>query len=259
MLEVASYRALAESAVGRHVSVVHVDDPHCLAPGLSKSRLASALHGVRLTAARRTGKVLLLDTTGPTVGIRFGMTGELLVDDRWAIDKLLFSARQRAARFVRLRVAFKEGGTVGLSDPRRFARVTLNPDELAMGPDAQQATLGQLRTALRTRSPGVPALKARLLDQSRLAGLGNLLVDEALWRAGLRPDRPAGSLDDTELRRLHRVIRSTLTELDARGGSHMGDLMAARAVGGRCPADGAVLTRATIGGRTTWWCPRHQT
>ncbi len=101
-------------------------------------------------------------------------------------------------------------------------------------------------------------LKARLMDQSRLAGLGNLLTDEILWRSGLDPARPARSLDETEVKRLQRTMRRTLTVLAERGGSHTGDLQVARARGATCPRDGAPLQRRTIGGRTTYSCPVHQ-
>jgi formamidopyrimidine-DNA glycosylase len=102
------------------------------------------------------------------------------------------------------------------------------------------------------------ALKARLMDQGRVAGLGNLLTDEILWRAGLDPARPAGSLDEVELRRLHRTIRTVWNELLAKGGSHLGRLQASRIPGGTCPRDGEPLQRRTIGGRTSYSCPRHQ-
>lgn len=104
----------------------------------------------------------------------------------------------------------------------------------------------------------VAPLKARLMDQSRLAGIGNLLVDEILWRAGLDPARQAGSLDAPELRRLHHHLRATLGELGGRGGSHTGDLHPARQRGGVCPRDGAPLVRRPVGGRTTYSCPVHQ-
>lgn len=96
------------------------------------------------------------------------------------------------------------------------------------------------------------------MDQSRIAGLGNLLADEILWRAGLDPARPAAELDDEEVRRLHRHTRATLDRLLDRGGSHTGDLMAERHRHGVCPRDGTSLARRTIGGRTTYSCPLHQ-
>jgi formamidopyrimidine-DNA glycosylase len=96
------------------------------------------------------------------------------------------------------------------------------------------------------------------MEQKRLAGVGNLAADEALWRAGLGPARPAGQLSAGEQRRLHKHLIGTLADLESRGGSHTGDLMAHRRPGGVCPRDGEPLQRATVGGRTTWWCPRHQ-
>ncbi|MDQ6928090.1 MAG: formamidopyrimidine-DNA glycosylase, partial [Actinomycetota bacterium] len=75
----------------------------------------------------------------------------------------------------------------------------------------------------------------------------------------LDPARPAGSLSPNERRRLHRHLVTTLADLIERGGSHAGDLMAQRRPGGACPKDGAPLVHRTVGGRTTWSCPRHQT
>ncbi len=106
-------------------------------------------------------------------------------------------------------------------------------------------------------SAAAAPLKARLMDQERLAGVGNLLADEILWRAGLAPGRRT-PLSGDELRGLHKEIRATLRQLDRHGGSHTGDLMEERHAVGRCPLDGAELQRDVVGGRTTYWCPRHQ-
>ena len=124
-----------------------------------------------------------------------------------------------------------------------------------LGPDAATIAPGALAAALQGSAAPI---KARLLDQSRVAGVGNLIADETLWRAGLSPLRPAGSLSPAEVRRLHRHLRRTLGDLTDRGGSHLGDLMEERHPGGRCPRDGAELVRSTVGGRTSWWCPSHQ-
>jgi formamidopyrimidine-DNA glycosylase len=268
LLEVELYRRLATSALERPISSVTVSDRHVLAPLTSGAGLRRALVGRSFTAARRRGKLLLLDVGadqagtvgGPTLGIRFGMTGDLAVDGRPAVDRLLYSGGRRDRRWVRFRVGFADGGGLSLHDPRRFGRVGLDPDEHTLGPDATAVTVGELRRALSTggRGPG-PPLKARLLDQSRLAGIGNLLADEILWRAGLSPWRPSASLSEAELRRLHRHLRTTLDVLLSRGGSHTGDLMVERQPGGHCPKDGTELSRSVVGGRTTWWCAAHQT
>ncbi|HSH61064.1 MAG TPA: hypothetical protein VK988_15780 [Acidimicrobiales bacterium] len=128
-------------------------------------------------------------------------------------------------------------------------------DEARLGTDVVQLTVAGLRNAL---GSSVIALKARLMDQARLAGVGNLTADEVLWRAGLDPRRPSRSLSPAEVRRLHRHLGATVNDLVNRGGCHTGDLMAARIPGGTCPKDGRPLSRATVGGRTTWWCPHHQ-
>jgi formamidopyrimidine-DNA glycosylase len=101
-------------------------------------------------------------------------------------------------------------------------------------------------------------VKAWLLDQSHVAGVGNLLADEMLWRSGIDPLRPSSSLTPAEVRRLHKQLQATIIDLTRRGGSHTGDLQVARVRGATCPRDGAPLQRRTIGGRTTYSCPRHQ-
>jgi formamidopyrimidine-DNA glycosylase len=140
-------------------------------------------------------------------------------------------------------------------DPRRLGGVELEPDEARLGVDALAVTRSQLGGLLAgSRAP----IKAWLLGQTHVAGVGNLIADEALWRAGIDPARPAGSLDVAEVRRLHRHLHGTILQLTERGGSHTGDLHVARERGATCPRDGTPLLRRTIGGRTTYSCPRHQ-
>jgi formamidopyrimidine-DNA glycosylase len=255
LIEVEVYRRLAERADGRLVAEVDAPDPWFVKGGLGGSALQDALVGRRLRRARRRGKLLLIDTDGPVLGLRFGMTGRLVLDGTAAIDALLHTSGRDEPSWIRFGLRFADGGALWISDPRRLGGVELDPEEDRLGPDALDLTPAQLRVALEgSRAP----LKARLLDQARVAGLGNLLVDEACWRAGLDPARPAASLSDAELRRLHRHLRLTLSELMARGGSHTGDLQPGRVPGGRCPRDGETLARRTVGGRTTYSCPRHQ-
>lgn len=264
--EVEAYRRLAEQAVGRTVSAVDVGDVRFVRGGTEPAELVARLPGLVVAGARRRGKLLVLDLVpagrrrrggdgSPRLGLRFGMTGRLLVDGRGPIDKLLYSSERAEPAWDRFGLRFRDGGTLVVRDPRLLGGVTLEPDEDALGPDAATLTLAELVGAL---GGSVAPLKARLLDQAKVAGIGNLVADELLWRAGLAPDRPAGSLDDAERRRLHRAVRATVRMLSDRGGSHTGDLMPARAPGGRCPRDGAELRRTTVGGRTTWWCPAHQ-
>ena len=254
--EVEAYRRLAEAALGRRIVEVHAPDAWFLKGGADATTLRAVLEGRSFVAARRIGKLLLMDTSaGAVLGLHFGMTGRLHLDGRAGVDRLLYSSARDAPGWDRFAVTFADGGELRLRDPRRLGGVSLDPDESRLGPDVLDLTPAGLRRAL---AASTTPLKARLLDQGRLAGVGNLLADEVLWRAGIDPRRPAGSLTPAEVRRLHRHLRATTADLVARGGSHTGDLMAARQPGGTCPRDGAALSRARVGGRTTWWCPRHQ-
>ena len=255
LLEVEAYRTAAAAAVGRTICEVSAPDAWFVKRGASPAMLRQDLTGARVTAARRIGKLLVIDTDGPRLGLRFGMTGRILVDGAAPIAKLLNTSSRYVPRWDRFGLGFRDGGTLVVRDPRRLGGVELDPNEAALGPDAATLTQAQLDAALgRSAAP----LKARLMDQSRLAGLGNLLTDELLWRAGLAPTRPAGSLDGAEQARLLEAVRRTLAVLGERGGSHTGDLQPSRVRGGRCPRDGSALLRASVGGRTAFWCPRHQ-
>ena len=254
--EVEYYRRLAERALHRVIAGVDAPDAWFLKDGLTARELKDSTQGRCFTVARRIGKLLLLETdTGPILGLRFGMTGRLLVDGSAGIDDLVYGSARDEPSWDRVTFRFADGGDLRIRDPRRLGGVQLDPDEASLGVDATTITAPGLRDALaRSRAP----LKARLMDQARLAGIGNLTADEVLWRASLDPARPAGSLTKPELQRLHRHLRATLDDLLAGGGSHTGTLMAHRGPGGRCPRDGAELLHQTVGGRSTWSCPHHQ-
>lgn len=255
MLEVEIYRRAAEHTVGRRITEVHAPDGWYLKGGPDPAAVRAALRGQRVIGTRRRGKLLLLDTSGPVLGLRFGMTGVLDVDGSDAIDALEYASGRRDPAWERFVLQFDDGGALRMRDPRRLGGVELDPDEERLGPDA--AEVGSTRFAEILASSSAP-LKARLMDQAQLAGLGNLLTDEILWRAGLDPARPAASLSAEEAAALRRTMRSTIRVLGRRGGSHRGDLQESRQRQGRCPLDGEPLLRRTIGGRTTYSCPRHQ-
>ena len=105
---------------------------------------------------------------------------------------------------------------------------------------------------------GSAPLKARLLDQGAISGVGNLLADEILWRARLNPRRPASELTTDELDHLRRAVRAAIRDAVKNGGAHTGHFTPHRERGGHCPRCGTELERATIGGRTTFWCPSCQ-
>jgi formamidopyrimidine-DNA glycosylase len=256
MIEVEAYRLLAEKVVGRTVAAVDTPDAWYV-KRTEPAEVVGAVAGRRVDAARRIGKLLVLDLDdGTRLGLRFGMTGRLLVDGAAAIERLEYSSGRNEPAWDRFALRFTDGSDLRVRDPRRLGGVELDPDEGRLGVDAAMVTPAGVTAAL---GSSTAPLKARLLDQARIAGIGNLLADELLFRAGLDPARPAGGLSATERRRLHRSIRSTLADLTARGGSHTGDVRQAAALDGLCPRDGTPLQVRRIGGRTTLSCPSHQT
>ena len=180
--EVEAYRVLAERVIGRRVVDVVAPDPWYLKRGIRPDDVRAALLGRAVAAARRRGKLLLLDIggTGRTLGLRFGMTGRLVVDGVAGVESLLYSSDAAEPAWDRFALRFRTGSLV-VRDPRRLGGVELDPDEGRLGPDAATVGAPELRRAL---AGGAAPLKARLLDQSRLAGIGNLIADEVLWRAG---------------------------------------------------------------------------
>jgi formamidopyrimidine-DNA glycosylase len=256
ILEVeAARKVLAARALDREIVRVHAPDTWFLKRGTTAPALRHALVGNRFTEARRRGKQIVLDTSDPDVrvGVHLGMSGRVLVDDEEAGDPLVYASNRRVPEWHRFGVHFADGGDFMLRDPRRLGAVELDPDESRLGPDAMTLSFAQLDDALDRRTAPV---KAVLMDQHRVAGLGNLLVDEALWRAGIDPARPAVAVDVDERRALQKAIRTMLRTLDRRGGSHTGDMP--RTLDAPCPRDGSPLVRAKVGGRTTYWCPVHQ-
>lgn len=254
------YRRLAARTLRRPIVAVDAPDVWFLKGGVTAALVTAALVGRSFACDRRTGKLLLLDLDADlrrpaaTLGLRFGMTGRLLVDGG-PMEELTYGSNRDEPAWDRFTVRFAGGGELRVRDPRRLGGIELDPDEDRLGVDATAVTAAGLAAVLRGSEAPV---KARLMDQARIAGLGNLLADETLWRAGVDPARRAGSLTPADVRRLHRHLRTTLDVLGRRGGSHLGDLMTARVRGGACPRDATPLLRRTVAGRTTYSCPRHQ-
>lgn len=254
ILEIEMYRRGAEQLIGRRIDAVRAPDDWFL-KGVNAADAAAALTSAEIVGTERIGKLLLVETTAVTLGLRFGMTGRLVIDGVPIIAKLEYSTPRLADEWVRFGLDLDRGATLDINDPRRLGGVTLDPDRSALGVDAWQSTPAEITAAL---SGTRRALKAALLDQKRIAGLGNLLVDELCWRCGVNPKRPVDELDDNEQNRLSSQIRPLLDELYERGGSTEGDHVAARTDDGRCPRDGGSMMHGTVGGRSTWWCQDHQ-
>jgi formamidopyrimidine-DNA glycosylase len=238
-------RLVLEQAVGRTVS--HVDDhdtyvcrPH--QPG----ELNSALAGHRFVSTHRRGKFLWMETDdGPTLGLHLGMAG-----------RMTFNEKAKQERWDRFVVEFDDGSWFALQDKRRLGRAILNPDFSHVGPDAALITRDEFRKRV---GAGHTAIKARLLNQHALAGVGNLLADQTLWQARIAPARDTGSLSEDELDRLRRELRAATRDAIRKGGVHTGEFVPARRKTQICPRCGHGLHRGRYGGRTTYWCPVCQT
>jgi formamidopyrimidine-DNA glycosylase len=252
-----------------HRRIVGVDDadafvcrPH------SPGQLRDALVGRTLTAACRRGKTIWCPTSGagrsdapgPDLGIHLGMGGRIVVTspDGQAFEgggPRRRDAQPRKAEWDRFTLEFAGGGGLVLFDKRRLGRVRLDPGLGDLGPDAQQVTEAEFRSLI---MKGTVAVKARLLDQSKIAGVGNLLADEALWQAKVSPAARVDSLRRQDVDRLYHALQSALRSAIAKGGVHTGDVISARSPGGTCPRCGAEMKHGTVGGRSTWWCSREQ-
>jgi formamidopyrimidine-DNA glycosylase len=262
--EVESARAVIERA-GLRRRIVDVDDsdsfvcrPH--RPG----EIKQALLGGELVTAMRQGKSMWCQAgrvpNPVTLGIHLGMSGKIVIADPGGTEidgGDYWEGRRRPGdyRWARFTLAFEDGGLLMLVDPRRLGRVRLNPPVEELGPDAQRITPAQFRAAVTT---GTAPVKAHLLDQERIAGIGNLLADEILWRARIHPARAAGGLSPDEQSHLLRALRDTLRTALKDGGVHTLEIIPFRHAGAACPRDDAPMASGTVAGRTSWWCSAEQ-
>jgi formamidopyrimidine-DNA glycosylase len=235
---------IADRALGRRIVAVEDSDSYVSRPH-APGEIASALTGRRLTSANRIGKTLWLETDGqgPDLGLHLGMAGRIAIDE------------EPHERWDRFALSFEDGGRLALRDKRRLGRAILEPDLSRLGPDAALVTRAEFRR--RVGRSGAP-IKARIMDQGVIAGIGNLLADEILWQARIDPRRPANSLPEAELDVLRRAVRAAVRRAVRDGGAHTGALNPHREREGHCPRCGAPLSRGRVGGRTTYWCPVEQ-
>ena len=272
--EVESARAAIErAALGRRIADVDDHDTWVCRPH-HPGEIREALVGRKLTAANRRGKSMACETSGVgTLAVTGTGAGHPPRDERphpdhgggrqqhrgWRLPgRALPAGRRRTNRkpiWDRFTITFADGGSLRLFDKRRLGRVRLDPDLERLGPDAEMITAKDFAERIgRSAAP----VKARLLDQSVIAGVGNLLADETLWQARISPRRPAQSLSVDELSTLRRALRKATKAATKKGGVHTGTIVEYRKTGRHCPRCGAEMTRATVGGRTTWWCPQEQ-
>ncbi|MFL5822388.1 MAG: Fpg/Nei family DNA glycosylase [Solirubrobacteraceae bacterium] len=235
-------RRTLEAVLDRPIAEVDDQDTYVCRPH-HPGQIADALVGHRFASAHRQGKFLWLETDdGPTLALHLGMTGHIVLNPE-------------PIRWDRFTVRFADGGGFALRDKRRLGRARLDASLAHVGPDAAEVTKPDFRRLI---GAGRALVKARLLDQGAISGVGNLLADQALWQARLAPTRRTSTLSVDELDRLRREVRAAVRSAIRKGGAHTGAFVAQRQQDGVCPRDSHPLERARIGGRTTYWCPECQ-
>ena len=260
-------RDLEARLTGRTITAVCFDEGVVTpARGLSPMELADALRGRRIESLSRRGKYLLMRLdTDATLVLHRRMTGNLV----------LRRPEDPPDAYTRAVLHLDDGSELRWTDLRRFGtwELTDAPDRAIplMGPEPLEDAwrVEDLASALHGRSAPI---KAALLDQRRIAGLGNIYADESLHLAGINPERSAGSLSSAEVERLHHAIRTVLARaIDLQGssaqnyvgglgqrGSMQDEWRVYRRTGQPCRQCGGEIARTRVAGRGTHYCPECQ-
>jgi formamidopyrimidine-DNA glycosylase len=248
-------RYLDSTSLHQRVTGIEVRDAYVL-KRVSARELARRLKGRRFENSHRHGKHLFV-RAGDELWLRlhFGMTGSLEY----------LNHDEAAPKTARVLFRFANNRRLAFDDQRKFGEVELikNVDEFlqrrCIGPDALDIDLSEFKTIFRKHRG---AVKAILLNQQLIAGIGNLYADEILFRACMHPATEAARLSDKDLARLFRAMRYVLEKAIALKTDFnrlpKSWLLTHRGKRGKCPRCGRALKSATIGGRTSWFCAHCQ-
>ncbi len=235
----------------------------------SPEEFTSGLEGRAVKALARRGKYLFIDLDLGILTVHLRMTGNLLFSETGLPEE---------TRFLRVTLPFTDGTVLHYSDMRRFGRLWLTVDQQELekvvlkkvGPDIlNEVSREEFLELLGKRQKA--KLKALLLDQSFVAGMGNIYTDECLYRCGLHPERAAGTLDRDKGQELYQAIQDVLADGIKYGGTTFRDYRnASGALGefqeklgvygrkdGLCPC-GASIEKKVVAGRGTYYCPKCQ-
>ncbi len=259
-------RSLAPHLVGRTIARTRVTLPKLARP--HPKTLRQGLAGRTITDTQRHGKLLILPLSGGAFWtIHLGMTGQLIC-----------SPRRPNAKHIHITISFQDHGPrLYFRDLRQFGFMAFCPDLSSLqtgslasfGPDALKISPQELAQRL---APRRAPIKTLLLNQHILAGVGNIYADEALFRARISPLTRPIDLHPQQLLQLHQAIQQTLHEAIARGGSSVRNFVDARGRAGTfqhqhnvyrrtgqpCPRCQTPISRITLGGRSTHFCPHCQ-
>lgn len=252
-------RYFAGQALQQTIKRVHVRDERILGD-IRKEKFARTFRGRKFTQVRRHGKHLFAQATGDGqpatwLHLHFGMTGDLAY------------YQHGEPRFARVVFDFANDFHLAFEDMRLFgiAGVTPDPDAYVadhrLGPDPLDPsfTLRRFRALAASRRG---AVKAWLMSQETIAGIGNLYADETLFQTSIHPRRSVDRLSDAEVKAIFMAMRRILREVIARKMRHAGYppryLIHHREEDDRCPRCGGAIQRSVVFGRTTYFCGKHQ-
>ena len=276
-------RQLEPEIEGRLIERLEVDDERWTRP-LPPAELERAVSGRRIEGLGRRGKYLLLGLQGAeTLVMHLRMTGNLvLVEDERTLDpsegmRLYEGERSTSERHLRARFLLDDGRELWFTDPRRFSEAFLIADaklgerfaKLGVEPLSDDFTAEALAAIAAGRTA---PLKSFLLDQSGIAGVGNIYADEALFRAGLHPLSPAGSMKPEHCEALRDAVVAALEAGIDGGGASIDDYRDGRGERGKmqdeflvhtregkpCPRCERTIERIVVAGRSTYFCPACQ-
>ncbi len=254
-------RLVERHCLGRVIDKVIVTDAESL-EGTSPASLQRRLKGRRVQTCRRHGKVLFIEADQTcALAMHFGTNGFLRFVEQ----------DQPEPPYVRLGWDFVNGGRLAYANPRRIGHVLLVKSIDAfvavsgLGPDALDPLFDEASFAA-TIGRSKQAIKSVLMDQTRMAGTGNIYADEILFQARLHPAIIASALDEAETRRLFDAMKSVLqTAIDCGAGAEILTerlpntfLLTERRIGGQCPRCGSTIKEDKRGGRTGYYCPTCQ-
>lgn len=227
-----------------------------------------------INVTRRAKNILIHLSNSHTILIHMKMTGHVMYGD--------YNRKDPFNRFIRLIFYLSNGKTMELCDTRKFAKVTLLPTptmhetihlkDIGPEPLEKEFTFTVFKNQLNKKLNG--KIKAMLLDQSVIAGIGNIYSDESLWRAGIHPEERVKNISDKKLKKLYEVIQTTLSSGIDFGGDSMSDYRnihgergrfqekhrAYRKTGMFCSKKGCrgKIVRIVVGGRSSHFCDVHQ-
>ena len=280
-------RELQKKVRGETFKSLWTDAPNMVRKPSRLAEFEKLLAGKMVTDIHRRGKYILFSLSGGyTLLVHQRMTGHFLIG-KWKKDKKKWVPAEKgpimsdpANRFLHLLFFFQSGHMLGFSDLRKFAKFEVwktdkllasdKMNELGIDPTSSNFTFDAFKKALRKRKKG--KIKAILMDQSIISGIGNIYSSEILWEARISPFRDINSLKENDLKEIYKAIKKILTKALQVKGESFSDyrdiygkkggfnpfIKVYKRNGKPCFRCGTIIKTAKIGGRTAYYCPHCQ-